>query len=85
MAPLMALLAARLPALAAIGAAALAYGRPRKTLVTVDGEARTMRTRAGLTQPIFDKAGQKVAQLQTTLFGSRLIDLNDGAQVRLGR
>ena len=37
------------------------------------------------TQPIFDKAGQKVAQLQTTLFGSRLIDLIDGAQVRLGR
>ncbi len=85
MAPLMALIAAGLAAIAAIGAAALAYGRPRKTLVTVDGEARTMRTRAGLTQPIFDKAGQKVAQLQTTLFGSRLIDLIDGAQVRLGR
>ena len=85
MAPLVAAIAAGLLAAAALAAAALAYGRPRKTLVTVDGEARTMRTRAGLTQPIFDSAGQKVAQLKTTLFGSRLIDLADGAQVTLGR
>ena len=85
MAPLVAAIAAGLLAAAALAAAALAYGRPRNTLVTVDGEARTMRTRAGLTQPIFDSAGQKVAQLKTTLFGSRLIDLADGAQVTLGR
>ncbi|MDB5960021.1 MAG: hypothetical protein JWP59_1315 [Massilia sp.] len=85
MAPLMALIGAALAAAAALGAAVLAYGRPRQTLLTVDGEARTMRTRAGLTQPIFDKAGQKVGQLKTTLFGSRLIDLVDGAQVKLGR
>ncbi|MFL6710927.1 MAG: hypothetical protein ACJ8HI_22225 [Massilia sp.] len=85
MAPLMALIAAGLAAAVAVGAAALAYGRPRRAMLTVEGEQRSIRTRAGLTQPIFDQAGQKVAQLKTTLFGNQLIDVREGAQVRLGR
>ena len=85
MAPLLTVIGAGLLALAGLSAAALAHGRPGSTIVTVDGEVRTMRTRAGLTQPIFDKAGQKVAQLKTTIFGHRLIDLAAGAHVRLGR
>ncbi|MES2756096.1 MAG: hypothetical protein V4693_01880 [Pseudomonadota bacterium] len=83
--PLLALIGAGLALAAAAGAAALAYGRPRRTLVTVEDELRTVQTRAGLTQPIFDKAGIKVAQLKTTIFGHQLIDLREGAQVRLGR
>jgi hypothetical protein len=53
--------------------------------VTVEDELRTLQARAGTTQPIFDKAGNKVAQLKTTLFGNQLTDLREGAQVRLGR
>jgi hypothetical protein len=53
--------------------------------LTVEDELRTMHARAGATQPIYDKAGQQVASLKTTLFGHRLIDLREGAQVRLGR
>ena len=83
--PLLALIAGALALLAALGAAALAFAKPRKALVTVEGELRTMHARAGSTQPIFDKAGTKVAQLKTTLFGHQLIDLREGAQVRLGR
>ncbi|WLI88196.1 hypothetical protein Q4S45_15825 [Massilia sp. R2A-15] len=84
-APLAALIGAGLALVSALGAAALAYGRPRRTWVTVEDEPRTVHTRAGVTQPIFDKAGNKVAQLKTTLFGHQLIDLREGAQVRLGR
>ncbi|PWF55472.1 hypothetical protein [Massilia glaciei] len=83
--PLLALIGAALAVLAAAGGAALAYGRPRRVLVTVEGEQRTVRTRAGLTQPLFDKAGNKVAELRSTLFGNQLLDLREGAQVRLGR
>jgi hypothetical protein len=83
--PLVALIGAALALLGGLGAAALAFARPRKALVTVEDELRTMHARAGTTQPIFDKAGNKVAQLKTTLFGHRLIDLREGAQVRLGR
>jgi hypothetical protein len=83
--PLVALIGAGLALAAALGGAALAYGRPRRTYVTVEDELRTVHTRAGVTQPIFDKAGTKVAQLKTTLFGHQLIDLREGAQVRLGR
>ena len=53
--------------------------------MTVEDELRTMQGRAGSTQPIYDKAGMQVAQLKTTLFGHQLIDLREGAQVRLGR
>ncbi|MFC0134503.1 hypothetical protein [Massilia eurypsychrophila] len=83
--PLLALIAAGLALAGAAGAAALAYGRPRRTFLTVEDELRTVHTRAGVTQPIFDKAGNKVAQLKTTIFGHQLIDLREGAQVRLGR
>jgi hypothetical protein len=85
MAPLLALGAAALALLGAAAAAATAYGRPRKAYVTVEDELRTMQGRAGNTQPIYDKAGMQVAQLKTTLFGHQLIDLREGAQVRLGR
>lgn len=83
--PLVALIGAALALLGAMGAAALAFAKPRKALVTVEDELRTMHARAGTTQPIFDKAGNQVAQLKTTLFGHQLIDLREGAQVRLGR
>ena len=85
MAPLLAAGAAVLALLGAAAAGAAAYGRTRKTLVTVEDELRTMQARAGSTQAIYDKAGRQVAQLKTTLFGHQLIDVREGAQVRLGR
>ena len=84
-APLLALIGAGVALAGALGGAALAYVRPRRTQLTVDDELRTVHTRAGVTQPVFDKAGNKVAQLKTTLFGHQLTDLREGAQVRLGR
>jgi hypothetical protein len=83
--PLFALLGGGLALLAAGAAAAYAYGRPRRVQLTVEDELRTVHARAGATQPIYDKAGQQVASLKTTLFGHQLIDLREGAQVRLGR
>jgi hypothetical protein len=83
--PLLAVLGGALLALVAAGAGALAYARPRRVLLTVEGELRTMLARPGSVQPVFDRAGTKVAQLKTTLFGHQLTDLRDGAQVRLGR
>jgi hypothetical protein len=83
--PLLALIGAGLALAGVLGGAALAYGRPRRTYLTVEDELRTVHTRAGVTQPIFDKGGNKVAQLKSTLFGHQLIDLREGAQVRLGR
>ncbi|WP_229443040.1 hypothetical protein [Massilia psychrophila] len=83
--PLVTLIGVGLAAAAALGGAVLAYGRPRRAWLTVEDELRTVHTRAGLTQAIFDKGGNKVAQLKTTMFGHRLIDLREGAQVRLGR
>jgi hypothetical protein len=83
--PLVALIGSGLALAGALGGAALAYGRPRRTYLTVEDELRTVHTRAGVTQPIFDKGGNKVAQLKTTMFGHQLIDLREGAQVRLGR
>ncbi len=85
MGPLAALGGLAAALLAAGGAAAWAYGRPRVAQVTVEDELRTMRARPGTTQPIYDKAGAQVAQLKTTLFGHQLTDLREGAQVRLGR
>lgn len=77
---------AGLLALLALGAgAAWAWMRPRQALVTVEDETRSMRSRAGAIQPIYDKTGNEVARLKTTLFGHQLIDLREGAQVRLGR
>jgi hypothetical protein len=83
--PLVAMIAGGLLLLGAGAGAAYAYGRPRRVVLTVEDEMRTVHTRAGATQPIYDKAGQQVARLKTTLFGNQLIDLREGAQVRLGR
>jgi hypothetical protein len=83
--PLVAMIGGGLLLLAAGAGAAYAYGRPRRVVLTVEDELRTVHTRAGATQPIYDKAGQQVARLKTTLFGNQLIDLREGAQVRLGR
>ncbi len=85
LAPLLALAGAVLALAAAALAAWLALTRPRTMLVTVEDELRTMHVRPGTRQPLYDKAGLKVAELKTTLFGSTLTDLRDGAQVRLGR
>jgi hypothetical protein len=83
--PLVTLLAGLLALLAAGAGAAWAYARPRQAWVTVEGEPRSVRTRAGTEQPIYDRAGNQVARLKTGAFGHRLTDLRDGAQVRLGR
>jgi hypothetical protein len=85
LAPLALLGGAAALALLAAAAAGWAYARPRRAYVTVEDELHTLQTRTGNTQPIFDKAGNKVAQLKTTLFGHQLTDLREGAQVRLGR
>jgi hypothetical protein len=85
LAPLAALGGGALALLAAAVGAGVAFTRPRRAYVTVEDELRTLHTRTGTTQPIFDKAGNKVAQLKTTLFGHQLTDLREGAQVRLGR
>jgi hypothetical protein len=83
--PLFAAIGGVLALLAAGAGAAYAYGRPRRVQLTVEDELRTVHTRAGATQPIYDRAGTQVARLKTTLFGHQLIDLREGAQVRLGR
>lgn len=83
--PLLAAGGGLLALLAAGAAAAYGWMRPRRALVTVEDEQRTMRGRTGTIQPIYDKAGNEVARLKTTLFGHQLIDLREGAQVRLGR
>jgi len=83
--PLAALIGAALALAAALIGAALAYGRGRRTYLTVDDELRIVHTRAGLTQAVFDNDGNQVAQLRTTLFGHQLTGLREGAQVRLGR
>jgi hypothetical protein len=83
--PLLTLIGGLFALLAAGAGAAYAYGRPRRVQLTVEDELRTMQTRTGATQPIYDKAGRQVGSLKTTLFGHQLIDLREGAQVRLGR
>lgn len=85
MAPLLALIGAVLALLALLALAAWAMTRGRTVQLTVEGELRTVSTRAGARLPIHDKAGNKVAELKTTLFGHTLTDLREGAQVRLGR
>ncbi|WP_317204334.1 hypothetical protein [Janthinobacterium sp.] len=85
MAPLLALIGAGFALLGALAALAVGLTRGRTVLLTVEGELRTVSTRAGMRQPIFDQAGRRVAELHTTLFGHTLTDLREGAQVRLGR
>lgn len=84
MGPLLALGGALLALLAAALGGAWAWARPRTARVTVDGQAQTLRGRAGTTQPVYDAGGETVARLETTLFGHRLLDVREGAQVRLG-
>jgi hypothetical protein len=83
--PLLAAIGGLFALLAAGAGAGYAYGRPRRVQLVVEDELRTVHTRSGAVQPIYDKAGQQVASLKTTLFGHQLIDLREGAQVRLGR
>ena len=85
MAPLLAVGGGVLALLALAAAAAYAWMRPQRAYVTVEDELRTMHARAGADQAIYDKAGNEVARLKTTLFGHQLTDLREGAQVRLGR
>ncbi|TFW28531.1 hypothetical protein E4O92_21080 [Massilia horti] len=82
--PLLLIGGASLLALLAAAVAAYAFARPRKVRVTVGDEVRMLHARPGTTQPIFDNAGNQVAQLKTTLFGHHLTDLREGAQVHLG-
>ncbi|KQV86725.1 hypothetical protein ASD15_29365 [Massilia sp. Root351] len=84
-APLLALIGGLAALLLAGFGAVMAATRPRKVQVTVEGELRTLHVKAGNSQPLFDKAGNKVAVLNTSLFGNTLTDLREGAQVRLGR
>jgi hypothetical protein len=84
-APLLAALGALFALLAAGAALLIAATRGRKVLVTVEGEQRTVHTRAGAKTPLYDRAGNQVAALHTTLFGHKLTDLREGAQVRIGR
>ncbi|KQQ87836.1 hypothetical protein [Massilia sp. Leaf139] len=83
--PLIAAGGALLALLAAGAAAAYGWMRPRRAVLTVEDEQRVMHARTGTVQPIYDKAGNEVARLKTTLFGHQLIDLREGAQVRLER
>lgn len=83
--PLVALIGAALALLALGAGGAYAALRPRRVELVVEDELRTMRARTGSVQPIYDKAGRQVARLKTTMFGHQLLDLREGAQVRLGR
>jgi hypothetical protein len=85
LAPLLLLGGGAVLALGAAAAAAWAFARPRHVQLMVEDELQTIRTRAGTTQPVFDKDGNRIAQLKTTLFGHQLTDVREGAQVRLGR
>ena len=71
--------------LAALATGGWAWTRPRTARVLVEDEARTLRGRPGTTQAVYDRHGEQVAQLATTLFGHRLRDVRQGARVRLGR
>lgn len=82
MGPLLALGGALFALLALLAAGAWAWARPRTANLLVDDEARTLRGRAGTTQPIYDRAGLPVAQLKTTLFGHQLLDVREGARVQ---
>jgi hypothetical protein len=83
--PLLVLIGAVLALLALLGGLLFALLRPRQVRLTVDGELRTLTTRAGAVHPLYDKTGDKVGELKTTLFGNTLVNLREGAQIRLGR
>ena len=83
--PLLAAIGGLFALLAAAGALLVAATRGRKVLVSVDGEQRTLRTKAGAKIPLYNAAGDQVAELRTTLFGHQLANVREGASVRLGR
>ncbi|MBB3117957.1 hypothetical protein [Pseudoduganella violacea] len=82
-APLLAALGLVGALLALAAGLVIALTRGRKVRLVVEGEPRTIHTKPGMRTPIHDKAGNKVAELHTTLFASTLNDLREGAQVRL--
>ena len=82
-APLLALIGAALALLAAPAGLLLAAARPRRVQLMVEGERQTLITRAGAVQPVFDRAGNRVAELKSTLWGQKLTRLREGAQVWL--
>jgi hypothetical protein len=84
-APLLALLGAALALVAGAAAALLAARRPRKVRLMVDGEPQTLAARAGALQPIFDRAGNKIAELKSTIWGHRILNPRPGARVWLER
>lgn len=51
----------------------------------VDGEMQTLVARAGALQPIFDRAGNKIAELKSTIWGHRILNPRSGARVWLER
>jgi len=83
MGPLLALGGALFALLALLAAGAWAWARPRTAQLLVDDEARTLRGRAGTIQPIYDRAGEQVGELKTTLFGHQLRGVREGARVQL--
>jgi hypothetical protein len=83
LAPLLALIAAALAALLLAVVLPFALLRPRKVRVSIDGEPLTLTTRAGRVQPLHDRSGRQVAQLKSTVFGHTLLNVREGAQVRL--
>jgi hypothetical protein len=83
--PLLAAIGGLFALLATAGALLVAATRGRKVVVSVDGEPRTLRTKAGATIPLYNAAGDQVAELRTTLFGHRLANVREGTSVRLGR
>lgn len=85
LAPLIVLIAGLLGLLALLAGALFFATRGRLAYLTVEGEPRTMHSQIGSSLPIFDKNGVKIAVLKTNLFGHQLLDLREGAQVRLGR
>jgi hypothetical protein len=52
--------------------------------LTVEGERRTLRARAGSAQPIYDQSGDVIAHLKTNLFGHELTAIREGTRVTLG-
>ncbi|UGQ45397.1 hypothetical protein [Massilia endophytica] len=85
MAPLAMAAGAALALLGAAAAATVAMTRPRKVLLTIDGEPRTVRAKPGARTPLYDRTGMQAATLHTTVFGNQLADVREGAQVRLGK
>ncbi|WBS01953.1 hypothetical protein OU994_27450 [Pseudoduganella sp. SL102] len=81
--PLLAAIGGLFAVLAAAGALAVAATRGRKVVVSVDGEPRTLRTKAGAKTPLYNTAGDQVAELHTTLFGYQLANVREGANVQL--